>query len=81
MLGENHSLVHEFPDYIGTISQLNQTDTAFAKQSKLYDNLDNEIRKLELRGSPIDDHEMNLMKAERAELKDRLYQTIISAQK
>ncbi|AIV07578.1 MULTISPECIES: YdcH family protein [Vibrio] len=79
MLGENHSLTHEFPEHLDTITQLTANDSAFAENAKNYNTLDKEIRELELRGNPIDDHEMNTLKHNRAELKDWLYSKIMSA--
>ena len=52
MLGENHSLVNEFPEYQDIISELTESDEVFAKETKHYNALDAEIRKLELNGAP-----------------------------
>lgn len=81
MLGENHSLVNEFPEYQGIISSLMESDEIFAKDTKRYNDLDKEIRELELNGTPIDDDAMHQLKHERAELKDVLYQRLVDAQK
>ncbi len=78
MLGENHSLLHEFPEHEEIIHKLTQSDVAFANDAKDYNSLDKEIRVLELRGSPIDDAEMAKLKHTRAVLKDSLYQRINS---
>ncbi len=77
MLGENHSLANEYPEHLDTISQLTASDEAFAANASNYNSLDREIRKLELRGAPIDDHSMNSMKLNRAELKDWLHTQIM----
>ncbi len=79
MLGENHSLAHEFPEHLDKITELTQSDEAFCSTAKHYHTLDKEIRTLELRGGPIDDHCMNQLKLERAELKDILHQRIVRA--
>ncbi len=79
MLGENHSLTHEFPDHLDTISQLAENDSSFAENVRNYNALDKEIRVLELQGSPIDDREMNVLKLNRAELKDWLHSRIMGA--
>ncbi|MBE1301168.1 MAG: hypothetical protein GJ680_14830 [Alteromonadaceae bacterium] len=47
MLGENHSLLNEFPQYKDTINTLSKHDAEFAQQVKDYDALDTEIRTLE----------------------------------
>ena len=73
MLGEDHSLLHEFPQYEDAISRLMSSDATFAADTKHYNALDKEIRTLELRGGPIEDTAMNRRKLERAGLKDSLY--------
>lgn len=79
MLGENHSLLNEFPSDKETIEQLTQSDPKFAEKAKKYHTLDTEIRKLELNSAPIDDEAMHQLKHDRAVLKDVLYQAIKSA--
>ncbi len=76
MLGEDHSLIHEFPEYRDIVVKLSQSNQAFAKGAKHYDALDKEIRKLELQGSPINDEAMHQLKHNRVELKDSLYQRL-----
>lgn len=80
MLGENHALVKEFPEYQDLIGMLSQSDEVFAKCTKDYNALDKEIRELELNGAPIDDEAMHLLKHKRAILKDALYQRLVAAQ-
>lgn len=80
MLGENHSLDKEFPQYQDTIDMLMQSNEVFAKESKHYNELDREIRKLELNDAPIADDEMHLLKHERAVLKDELYRFLVKAE-
>jgi len=79
MLGENHSLAHEFPDHLDAIAKLMASDEAFAKDATRYDALDKEIRELELNGAPIDDEAMHQLKHERAVLKDALYQRLVDS--
>ncbi len=79
MLGENHSLAHEFPEHSDVIDGLSQTDASFAASARRYHALDKEIRVLELRGGPIDDQAMNQLKLDRAELKDMLHHRIMLA--
>ncbi|WP_017444965.1 YdcH family protein [Gayadomonas joobiniege] len=76
MLGENHSLLNEFPEYEHTIMDLMESNQKFSKEAKTYDAIDREIRKLELRDQPIDDIDMKKMKLQRAELKDSLHQQL-----
>ena len=79
MLGEDHSLTHEFPEHLELIAKLAINDRGFAKEAKRYDTLDKEIRVLELDGAPIDDDAMHQLKHERAVLKDSLYEQIVAA--
>lgn len=73
MLGEDHSLINEFPEHQATIVELSKVDPTFAEATKQYNALDKEIRELELNGAPIDDDAMNQLKHDRAELKDVLF--------
>ncbi|MEP1448199.1 MAG: YdcH family protein [Paraglaciecola sp.] len=79
MLGENHSLKSDFPDFIEQIKSLTENDQNFATQTQEYDALDKEIRGLELQDSPIDDEAMHAKKLRRAALKDQLYQQLLKA--
>ncbi|QYJ86959.1 YdcH family protein [Shewanella mesophila] len=76
MLGEDHSLINEFPEHQAAIVALSKADPTFADSAKQYNALDKEIRELELNGAPIDDEAMNQLKHDRAELKDTLYQRL-----
>jgi len=78
MLGENHSLVNEFPNFSDLIAKLISEDQKFAQMAHDYDNLDEQLRNLELDNSPISDEAMRKMKHDRAELKDRLYKILIT---
>ena len=81
MLGENHSLVNDFPEMEGVVAQLISTDRTFAKLNNRYNELDEEIRQLELQDAPIDDSAMHALKHERADLKDKLYQSLVAAKR
>lgn len=81
MLGEDHSLLIEFPEFKSTIEKLVEIDTGFAKDTSQYNELDKTIRQLELRGSPISDDEMHQKKHDRAVLKDSLYQRLLKVSK
>lgn len=79
MLGEDHSLTNEFPEYEEVIAQLADSDKQFASDTNKYNELDEEIRQLELDGTPISDEAMSRKKHERAVLKDSLYQRLVQA--
>ena len=81
MLGENHSLANEFPEYQDILARHTESDEVFAKDTKHYNALDKEIRVLELNDAPIDDETMHQLKHERALLKDSLYQRLVDAKK
>lgn len=76
MLGEDHSLIVDFPEYKDVIAQLIESDKQFADNAMRYHSLDKEIRELELSNAPIDDEDMHQLKHDRAVLKDKLYQLI-----
>ncbi|MGB3383715.1 MAG: YdcH family protein [Marinomonas sp.] len=76
MLGEDHAIIIEFPEYKEKISELNKTDSNFAEYARRYHALDQEIRQLELDNAPIDDEAMHQLKHDRASLKDVIYQRL-----
>lgn len=78
MLGEDHSLVKEFPEHAKKIDSLNESDPGFAKDCQRYNSVDAEIRELELGSAPIGDAEMHELKHERRVLKDKLYSQLIA---
>ncbi|WED23746.1 YdcH family protein [Vibrio sp. JC009] len=79
MLGENHSLLNEFPEFKELIAKLVESDNVFANDTRKYNSLDEEIRNLELNGSPVIDQSMHQMKHDRSVLKDSLYQRLLQA--
>lgn len=76
MLGEVHSLENDFPHHKNTISKLIEADSDFASDNKRYNEIDKEIRVLELNNAPIDDEAMHQLKHDRAVLKDTLFQRL-----
>ncbi|QIZ75667.1 YdcH family protein [Ferrimonas lipolytica] len=81
MLGENHALRIEFPDHLDAINALAAQDEVFSKDLKHYDLLDQEIRKLELRNTPVSDDTIHELKHERMALKDSLHKRVIDSEK
>ncbi len=73
MLGEDHSLTHDFAEHKQKIIDLSQTDANFKQMADEYHKLDFEIRKLELANVPVADDYFNEIKHKRSELKDKLY--------
>lgn len=80
MLGEDHSLLKEFPEHTDKIKALNASDENFARDCDDYNSIDTEIRNLELGNAPIGDTEMHALKRKRSALKDSLYTRLISNQ-
>ena len=79
MLSEHHDINHEFPEYHRRIEELRASDPQFDALVAKHDYIDDEIRQLEERQSPISDQEIEKMKFERAALKDRIYQALRTA--
>ena len=73
MLGEEHDIDHEFPEYHEQIVKLIDRDPEFAALMKEHDRLDNEIRDLELHDQPVSDTFIEDLKKKRALLKDKVY--------
>lgn len=53
MLGENHSLLCDFPEHEDTINRLNATSTDFAEKAKRYHNLDMKLETLKSLAHPL----------------------------
>jgi hypothetical protein len=73
MLGENHSIHHEFPDYHDMIDNLMKEDLHFKKLADEYNQLDKDIRVIEMNGAPIEDLTFEQMKKRRIQLKDEVF--------
>ncbi len=73
MLSEHHDIDHEFPEYHQRLEALAEVDPDFVAMVAQHDKIDDDIRELEEMGQPISDEEMEKMKFERAELKDKIY--------
>jgi uncharacterized protein YdcH (DUF465 family) len=76
MLSEHHDISHEFPEYRSMLDTLRVKDLQFDALVAKHDYIDDEIRQLEERQSPISDMEIEKMKFERAALKDQIYQCL-----
>jgi uncharacterized protein YdcH (DUF465 family) len=76
MLGEQHDIDHEFPEYHDRIVVLSDRDPEFAALMKEHDRIDTEIRDLELHDQPVADAYIETQKKKRALLKDRIYEIL-----
>jgi uncharacterized protein YdcH (DUF465 family) len=74
----SHELHLEFPQYKDLIQELKSNDLKFNEKLQEYTELDHEIEGLEKRDAPIGDDKLHRMKQKRAQLKDDLYQVLIS---
>ncbi|MGI3004186.1 YdcH family protein [Shewanella algae] len=77
MLGENHALILEFPEYKQKIQQLGENDPHFSELATEYQALDLEIRGLEENCVPTAEERFNQLTLRRAELKSWLYQQLL----
>ncbi len=78
MLGEDHSLLHDFSEHKDKIISLTKNDNNFKKMADDYHKLDVEIRELELDKVPVADDYFNELKHKRSELKNILYSQLNS---
>lgn len=76
MLGEQHSIHREFPQYRDRINTLMRERLSFREKVEEHDRLDKEIRGLELRENPIADGDMDALKFKRIRLKDEIYRLL-----
>jgi len=77
MLGENHALILEFPEYKQKIQQLGENDPHFSELAAEYQALDLEIRGLEENCVPTAEQRFSQLTLRRAELKSWLYQQLL----
>ena len=73
MLGEHHSLAHEFPEYKDRIHKLKVNDPEFAKLFEKYEDIDKEIYRIEMQIENTSDEYLEGLKIKRVKLKDQLY--------
>lgn len=77
MLGENHLLTHEFPEFLDSILYLKAHDADFSALAKRYHKLDHQIRGLEKNEVPITDEHFVELKSQRVDLKEQLYHRLM----
>jgi len=79
LLGEQHDIDHEFPEFHAKLAALRKEDAFFNDLVTRHDSLDDRIRELEERQQPISDEEIEKMKLERTQLKDQIYEKLRAA--
>ena len=73
MFGENHDLVHEFPEYKERIHQLKLENNHFSRLFDEYHTVDREVRRIEQGVETPSDFYTEDLKKQRLSLKDELY--------
>ena len=76
MFNEKHDLVHEFPEYTDTIRNLKSSNANFAQLSDEYDEVDEEILRIETGIENSSDEYLEARKKIRLHLKDELFQLL-----
>jgi uncharacterized protein len=70
---DDHELHHDFPELSKRILELKSGDLHFAKLLAEYDQLTDEIKRIEKADVPVADDFMEKLKYVRVNLKDKLY--------
>ncbi len=78
MLGEKHDLAHELPEHREKINQLKQNNQHFARLFSQYNDLDEQVRKIEEGFENTSDEFIEGLKKQRLQLKDELFNILIS---
>lgn len=81
MQDEKHTLLNEFPEHHHTIRHLKMHDAHFTKLFDSYHELDNEVRQIENKNSPVEDEYIETLKKRRLQMKDELFSMIQKTEK
>lgn len=73
----NHDIAHEFPEYLDKMRALKGSDAHFAKLFNEYGEDNHEIKKYETGGAVITDEALEVLKKNRLNLKDQIYQRLL----
>ncbi len=79
MFNEKHDLIHEVPEYTESIVNLKSSNANFDRLSDEYDEVDDEIRRIETGIENSSDEYLEERKILRVHLKDDLYQMIMNS--
>lgn len=80
MLGENHDLFHELPEYQARIADLKTADPQFLKLYDDYHTVNAEVERIELQIETPSDAYTETLKKRRLHLKDELYALLRKAE-
>ena len=75
----NHDLAHEFPDFLEKIKQLKAGNAHFSSLAARYDAHNHRITRHEQGHESVADAALEVLKKERLELKDEIYQQLKAA--
>ena len=78
MLGQNHDVYHEFPEYADRIDQLRQTNSEFAEHFDKYTAINKQVIRIEQGVDPKDHFYFEDLKKQRLLHKDKLYEILRS---
>ena len=73
MLGDNHDLFHELPEYTDRINRLKATNEHFARLFDEYHQVNSEVERIEENNEGHADFYVEELKKRRLHLKDDLY--------
>lgn len=73
MFGEQHDLLHDFPEYKDKIDELKAQDAEFAQMCREFDAIDQELLRIQQEVETPSDVYVENLKKKRVLLKDRLY--------
>lgn len=73
MLGENHDLFHEFPEYRERIAELKTANPEFAHLYEDYHAVNSEVERIEMQIETPSDYYTETLKKQRLYLKDEIY--------
>ena len=72
----NHDLAHEFPQHLEKMRSLKVSEPHFAKLFAEYDDCNHAVAKYELGAAVIGDDALEVLKKQRLNLKDQIYQRL-----
>lgn len=78
MLGQNHDIYHEFPEFADRIDNLRQQDLDFARLVDAYTAINREVIRIEQGIEPRDHFYFEELKKKRLVHKDQLYRMLQS---
>ena len=73
MLGQNHDVYHEFPEFADRIDNLKESDKNFARLVDKYTAINREVIRVEQGVEPLDHLSFEQLKKQRLLHKDQLY--------